>query len=202
MRIRRRESLPARRDGLVVRWLPDLDHRVHERTEIGCANCGKWFSGREDQWAIARWNMFAVTEWEKRGVVLEHAELARLLFESSEAEERARFLRGDIDSYLAKHIPPTCPFSHGDRFISERPPRGVWSVRNVRAVYGYNTGPFWIVEAQSVLSSGRLGDKHHEFWQEHQARLKVIPPYWKSFALVPGCRKRHVHDGWRQMRYG
>jgi hypothetical protein len=56
------------RDGLTAKWIPELDHRVHERTEIGCATCDRWFSAKEDRWAIAEWNNFAIEEWRHRGV--------------------------------------------------------------------------------------------------------------------------------------
>lgn len=130
------------RKGLVIRWLPDIDFRVHEVTEVGCASCGKLFSGKEDRFAMADWNLFAIEEFERRGIRDPHAQLHRLLHECAQAEKNAAAARARIDAYLEENITPTCPFAKGDRFRALRYPRGIWSVHAVRAVYGYNTGPF------------------------------------------------------------
>jgi len=177
------------RDGLVIRWLPDINHRVHEVTEVGCAKCGKFFSGKEDRFVFADWNLFAIEEFEQRGVREPHTQLHRLLHECAKAEKIAVDVRAQIDAYLEEHIAPTCPFGKGDRFRAVQYPRGVWSVQAVKAVYGYNTGPFWIVSAVNVLPSGRLGDKTHEFWQKDLNALRRLVPFWKPHTwrqVVPG----------------
>jgi hypothetical protein len=37
--------------------------------------CDKWFSGKEDRWAFARWNAFAAAEWLKQDWQIPHSEL-------------------------------------------------------------------------------------------------------------------------------
>lgn len=168
------------RDGLTIKWLPDIDHGIRERTDVGCMKCDKWFSGKEDRWAFARWNAFAVAEWLKQGRQIPHSELYRILLLHSEAEETASTYRKEADHYLEEHVASTCPFRTGDRFEAHIKHGGYWSVQNVRAVYGYNTGPFWIIEACEVLPSGRLGENRKEFWQRDASRLKLLPPFWKA----------------------
>jgi len=138
---------------------------------------------------MADWNLFAIEEFERRGIREPHAQLHRLLHECARAERNAADVRAQIDAYLEEHIAPTCPFGKGDRFRAVRHPRGIWSVQAVRAVYGYNTGPFWIVSAVNVLPSGRLGDKTHEFWQQDADALRRLLPFWKPHTwrqVVPG----------------
>lgn len=170
--------LCERRDALTVKWLPDIDHRVHERTDVGCSRCDKWFSGKEHRWAYARWNAFAVEEWRKKGTDVPHGELYHLLRTESEAQELAAARIDPIDQYLKDRILPTCPFRVGDRFRARMHPGGNWSVRGIRAVYGTNTGPFWIIDARDVLPSGILGEERREFWQRDAARLQALPPFW------------------------
>ena len=158
-------------------------------TEVGCAKCGKFFAGKEDRFAMADWNLFAIEEFEGRGIREPHADLYRLLHTCATAEKNAAHVRDQIDAYLEEHIKPTCPFAKGDRFRAVRHPRGIWSVQSVKAVYGYNTGPFWIVSAVNVLPSGRLGDKTHEFWQQDAEALRRLFPFWKPNMwrqVIPG----------------
>ncbi len=35
-------------EGIVIRWLPDIDYRIHEITEVGCTTCGKFFAEKKD----------------------------------------------------------------------------------------------------------------------------------------------------------
>lgn len=173
---------------LTIRWLPDLDHRVHERTEVGCAACEIWFSAQEDRWAFAEWNVWACNEWERQGDRQPHADLYRLLLEEAHLE-RAKSAAGDaVSRYLVEHVVPTCPWKPGDRFESLDRPTGTWSAIGVEAVYGTNTGPFWIVKARDVLPSGKLGDRSHEFWQ-HLYQLHPCPRYWEARLWD------HVHEG-------
>lgn len=172
--------LCEQRDALTVKWLPDIERRVHERTEVGCSRCEKWFSGKEDRWAYARWNAFAVEEWRKKGISIPHSELYELLKTESEAQELAAAQNDRVDQYLKDRIVPTCPFRVGDRFNARVRPGGKWSVRGIRAVYGTNTGPFWIIDACEVLPSGILGEERKEFWQRDAAGLELVPPYWQA----------------------
>lgn len=138
---------------------------------------------------MADWNLFAIEEFERKGVHDPRAQLHKLLYEHAQAEKKVVEQRARINAYLEEHIAPTCPFRKGDRFRAIRYPRGIWSVQAVRAVYGYNTGPFWIIEAVNVLPSGRLGDKTHEFWQRDVEALKCLVPFWKPHTwrqVVPG----------------
>lgn len=128
---------------------------------------------------MADWNLFAIEKFERRDIREPHAQLHRLLHECAQAEKNAAEVRAQIDVYLEEHIAPTCPFGKGDRFRAVRYPRGIWSIQAIRAVYGYNTGPFWIVGAVNVLPSGRLGDKTHEFWQKDAGALRRLLPFWK-----------------------
>jgi hypothetical protein len=177
------------RDALTIRWIPEIDYRVHERTDLGCAACDIWFSEKEDKWAFAEWNAWACSEWSAQGTVVPHADLYRLLREEANHERAARAAAEAVSRYLEEHVATTCPWQVGDRFESAVSPHGVWSVTGVRAVYGTNTGPFWIVDAREVLSSGRLGHKKEEFWEQGNADMRRLQPFWRP------NRWSHVHAG-------
>jgi hypothetical protein len=127
------------RDQLVIRWLPDIDYRVHETTEVGCKRCDKFFSGEEDRFAITDWNRYVINENRKKGIVDPHERLYGLLFLEYEAQRKALLARQAVDAYLEEEIVPRCPFNPGDRFIVQGYPGGIWSAESVRAVYGTNT---------------------------------------------------------------
>lgn len=167
------------RDGLTIKWIPELDFRVHERTEIGCAACGIWFSAKEDRWAIAEWNNFAIDGWHKKGIEQPNAELYRLLLAHYHDEMAERASAHAVDAWLTEHVVPLCPFGIGDRFEARVYPGGAWSVRGIKAVYGINTGPFWIIEAKNVQPNGRLGDDQHQFWQRDAEHFIKLPPFWR-----------------------
>lgn len=176
------------RDYLRIRWIPDIDHRVHERTEIGCAKCNKWFSAKEDRWCFAEWNDWACEQWAQSGHKVPHAELYRLLLQEAREEQIERTAAKAVSRYLAEQIASQYPMVAGDRFESERQPKGIWSVISIEAVYGTNTGPFCIIKSRKVLSSGILGDTTHEFWS-HNSKLKKLRPFWKPRT-------------WRQVKVG
>jgi hypothetical protein len=161
--------------------LPDIDHRLHETTEVGCANCNIFFSGTEDRHPITEWNLFVIQENKKCGISDPHEKLYELLYKHHEQEMRADSSRTDIDEYLADNIVPLCPFQIGDRFKFNKYPGGIWSTRSIRAVYGTNTGPFWILTAQTVSKSGRVAEDKHEFWQRDSEFMISIPPYWTPY---------------------
>ncbi|MBC8459159.1 MAG: hypothetical protein H8D67_14290 [Deltaproteobacteria bacterium] len=167
------------REALVIRWLPDINHCVHEKTEVGCFKCEKFFSEKEDRHAIAAWNLFVVEEIERIGKKESHIELYRLLYEHSQAEKQAASLQTKIDNYLEENISPTCDLKRGDRFkVKEWPGGGIWSVEKVYSAYFWNTGPTWIIDAINVLTNGRLGEKHHEFLERDRAKIEPIKPFW------------------------
>jgi len=176
------------RDYLRIRWIPEIDHRVHERTEIGCAKCNKWFSAKEDKWCFAEWNDWACEQWAKSGHKVPHTELYRLLLQEAREEQIERTAAKAVSRYLAEHIASQYPMVAGDRFESVREPKGIYSVISIEAVYGTNTGPFCIIKARKVLSSGILGDITHEFWS-HKSKLKKLRPFWKP-------------STWRQVKAG
>ncbi len=183
----------GRRDDLKIVWIPEIDSRIHERTDVGCAKCGKWISAKKDRWAIAEWNYNALSEWRRRGIEDEYSTLHDLLFSHSKAEQEISRIQSEIDKYLEQKVAPQCPFVSGELFTDLEAPGSVWSVRNVRAVYGTNTGPFWIIDAQIITHNGRLGNERKEFWQSNSANLKGIEPFWKPthwYQVVPGdeCR--------------
>jgi hypothetical protein len=181
--------LCASRDALVIRWLPDINKRVHERTEVGCKKCGKFFSEKEDRHAIVAWNIFAIEEIERIGEKEKHSELYKLIYAHSQAEKQTASLRAKIDTYLENNITPSCPFRMGDRFKVKWRHKGVWSVRRVHSVYGWNTGPFWIIDALNVLKNGRLGEKSREFWERDKSKLVPLKPFWRPTKwkqLIPG----------------
>ena len=124
------------REALVIRRLPDIDHRVHEITEVGCKKCDKFFSEKEDRHAIVAWNIFAIEEIERIGEKENHSELYKLIYAHSQAEKQTASLRAKIDTYLENNITPSCPFRIGDRFKVKGRHKGVWSVRRVHSVYG------------------------------------------------------------------
>ncbi len=167
------------REALVIRWLPDIDHRVHEITAVGCKKCDKFFSEKEDRHAIAAWNHFVIQQVDRIGKKEDHVELYRLLYVHSQAEKQAASLRTRIDDYLEENITPTCPLKRRDRFKVKGGSGEVWSVKKVHSVYGWNTGPFWIIDALNVLKNGRIGDKHREFWGRDKAKLVPLKPFWR-----------------------
>ncbi|MFC1890710.1 hypothetical protein ACFL4G_13235 [Thermodesulfobacteriota bacterium] len=167
------------REHLTLKWIPGDYHRVHERIEIGCAVCNKWFSAKEDRWAFAQWNNFAIEEWRNKGVEQPNAELYRLLLEHCHDEMAERESAEKVDVYLIENIVPQCPFDIGERFKSSVYRSGIWSVREVIAVYGTNTGPFWIIKARNVKPNGRLGNSQHEFWQRDVEHLHKLSPFCK-----------------------
>lgn len=167
------------REALAIRWLPDIDYRLNERTEVGCKKCNKFFSEKEDRHAIAAWNLFVIEESERIGKKEDHVELYRLLYAHSQAEKKTAFIRTKIDDYLEENITPSSPLSKGDRFKVKGRGGGVWSVQNIHSVYGWNTGPFWIIDALNVLKNCRIGEKHREFWERDKAKLVLLKPFWR-----------------------
>jgi hypothetical protein len=142
------------RDALTIRWVPDIDRRVHERTEVGCARCDRWSSAKEDRWAFAEWNVLACDEWAQNGTTVPHAQLYRLLHEASTLERAQHEAIQVVSQYLSEQIAAACPWHPRDRFESLARPRGIWSVTAVEAVYGTNTGPFCIISARAVFLGG------------------------------------------------
>ena len=167
------------REALVIRWIPDIDRSVHEITVVGCKKCDKFFSEKEDRHAIAAWNHFVIQQDDRILRNERHVELYQLLYAHSQAEKQAASLRTKIDDYLEENITPTCPLKIGDRFKIKGGQGEVWSVKGVHSVYGWNTGPFWIIDSLNVLKNGRLGDKHREFWERDKAKLVPLKPFWR-----------------------
>ncbi|WP_126453898.1 hypothetical protein [Sulfuriflexus mobilis] len=169
------------KDGLVIRWYPDLDYHVHEYTEVGCTTCNVLFRGEEDRYAVSDWNRYVISENEKKGITESHADLYRLLHEHYINERNEKDSRRKIDDYLKAHIASTCPFKKSDRFKIRTRQNGIWSVESVYAVYDYTKGPFWIIKAINVLKSGRIGDIRREIWQRDQHLLTPLKPFWKPY---------------------
>lgn len=167
------------RKALFMRWLPDIDHRVHEKTEVGCNKCKKYFSEKEDRHAIAAWNFFVIEEMERSGKKEIHSELYKLLYQIAQAEKQAQNIQTKIKNYLEENITPTCDLKKGDRFkVSEWPNKGIWSVNKVYSAYFWNTGPTWIIDAVNVLKNGRLGEEHHDFLMRDRAKMEILKPFW------------------------
>jgi hypothetical protein len=165
------------RDHLVIRWIPEIDHRVRERTEVGCARCDIWRAEKEDKWAFAQWNHWACLQWRQLGTPPPHSELYALLLAEMECEKAERLAAAAVQEYLNREVAARCKWAVGDRFVAADWPRGTWSVRRLEAVYGTNTGPFCILHCCDVLRSGILGDSTREFWDT--ARLRRLRPFWK-----------------------
>lgn len=176
------------REYLRIRWIPEIDHRVHERTVLGCAKCNKWFSAKEDRWCFAEWNDWACEQWAQSGHKVLHAELYGLLLKQARDEQIERIAAKAVSRYLAENIAGQYPMVAGDRFESETEPKGIWSITLIEAVYGTNTGPFCIIKAKNVLQSGILGAITQEFWS-HNSQLKKLRPFWKP------CTWRQVQAG-------
>ena len=166
------------REHLLIRWIPEIDHRIHERTDVGCARCELWRSAKEDRWAFAEWNSWACDEWIRLGHEVPHTQLYRLLVEEMRHEMAAQHAAATVAKYLLDEVASRCAWKSGDRFKSLAWPKGMWSVRSIEAVYGTNTGPFCILKCREVLRSGILGDSTHDFW-DHGTRLKRLAPLWK-----------------------
>lgn len=164
------------RDALFIRWIPEIDHRVHTQTDVGCDRCQVLRSAKEDRWAFADWNHWACEEWAKKGQWHPHATLYALLVEEGQSERSQMAAAARVSQYLQHEVAGRCEWKPGDRFESLDWPGGHWSVRSVQAVYGTNTGPFSIIDAIEILSSGILGEDRREFW-DHQANLRRLSPY-------------------------
>ena len=169
------------REGLIIRWHPDIGKPIHEYTEIGCTNCDKYFRGEEDIFPITEWNLFVIDENKKKRRVHKYEELYRLLHAHNQNEKAGIVSRNAIDEYLETNISSNCPYKTGNRFKFREPHRGIWSAVSVRSVYGTNTGPFWILTAREVLKSGRLGENKGEFWQREERTMIPIEPFWKPY---------------------
>ena len=166
-------------DSLIIRWVPDIDHSVRERTELGCAQCDIWFSAKETKWAFAEWNVWACAEWEKKGQPVPHRPLYDLLQAEAKLEQETEALSRSISKYLDKNIIESCPWRLGDRFQSTSWPAGFWSVTGIKAGYYTNTGPIWLVTAREVRRTGRLGHTAREFAQMQQDNMHRLQPYWR-----------------------
>lgn len=166
------------RESLVM-WIPGLDRGPHEKTIVGCKKCDKYFSEKEDRQAIAAWNHFAIQQSDGILKNERHLELYQLIYEHSLAEKQTACLWAKINEYLERTITPTCPLKRGDIFKIKGIPGQVWSVKGVRSVYGWNTGPFWIIDSVNVQKNGRLGDKHHEICERDKAKLVPLKPFWR-----------------------
>ncbi|NQS90450.1 hypothetical protein HQ584_11755 [Patescibacteria group bacterium] len=167
------------REGLVIRWLPDLDYPIHKITKVGCNTCGKFFLEKEARHAIAAWNFFVVEENDRTGKKESHIELYRLLYAHSQAEKKIASLQTKIDDYLEENISPTCDLKIGDRFKIKGRPREIWSIVKVYSAYFWSTGPTWIIDAINVLSNGRLGEKHQDFLEHERAKIEPIKTFWR-----------------------
>jgi hypothetical protein len=176
------------REFLFIRWIPDIDHKVHERTEIGCYSCGRLFGASMDKWCYAEWNAWACEQWKVLGRPIEHSELYKLLHLEAQEEQIERTAAKAVTDYLTEHFANRYPLAIGDRFKSKRHPKGFWSLISIRAVYGTNTGPFCMLTARKVLPSGSLCSTTHEFWS-HLAEIEKIRPFWKAHTWS------QVHDG-------
>jgi|GEM_PF-5844112 len=166
------------REFLVIRWIQDLDRRVHKETVVGCKKCDKYFSEKEDRHAVAAWNHFAIQQSDGSLRYERHLELYRLLYAHSQAEKQVAALWANINEYLEKNITLICPLKEGDMFKIKGMPGETWSVKKVRSVYSWNIGPFWIIDSVNVQKNGRLGDKQHEICERDKAKLIPIKPFW------------------------
>lgn len=162
----------------MIRWIPDIDHRTRERTEVGCSRCQTWRAAKEDRWAFAEWNLCACREWARTGQLHPHVAPYELEVDLAEHERAEAVARARIAAYLEENVASRSQWKPGDRFESRRRPRGTWSVRRVEGVYGMNTGPFCIIHAVEVLPSGLLGDNRCEFWDFQISATRLLP-YWR-----------------------
>jgi len=94
------------------------------------------------------------------------------------AEKEVGRLNQEVDKYLENNISTQCPLKLNDVFTDERD-NSIWIVLNIKSVYGFNTGPFWIIQAESVNSNGKIirGLKV-DFWQNEGRFYKKREPYF------------------------
>ena len=166
------------RDALMIRWLPDINKRVHEQTDVGCARCQIWKSAKEDRWAFWDWNLWASHQWAQLGKPVEHERLYELQTVLGEKQRAVEAADAAVAQYLQKEVVAKSKWSPGDRFVSRSLPRGIWAVDRVEAVYGLNQGPFCILKVVEVRPSGALGERRHEFW-DITLRARRLAPFWK-----------------------
>ncbi len=165
------------RNGLLIRWIPEINREVHERTEVGCSACDIWRSEKEDRWVFAQWNVWACREWARKGREVVHSRLYALLLEQSEHQKAEAAAAASVENYLSNQVAAHSQWRERDRFQPLQYPGGVWSVVSLKAVYGTNTGPFCILTSRVVLPSGILGSRTEDFWDTPQ-HIRRIPPFW------------------------
>jgi len=151
---------------LVIGWFPDPNSNDTEYTRVGCKKCNKYFSEKKGKHAVALWNYFAVTEFEKLGKELKYSKLYKLLYAQTISELEALRIQKEIDTFLKHEISTRCDFNIGDTFTDKSKNNSDWIVREIHSVYGWNTGPFWIIKAESINVHGKFTDNIIEFWEK------------------------------------
>ena len=145
---------------------------------VGCSNCNDYITDSEWNFAITKWNYTSIIEFKKNGKKHKKYELYDLLYQRMIVEKEKEKLNQEIDNYLKKNISTECPLQFNDVFTDERD-NSIWIVLNIKSVYGFNTGPFWIIQANSVNRNGKIiRDLKVDIWQNEEQFYKKREPYF------------------------
>lgn len=164
---------------LVIGWFLEDESTSNEYTRVGCKKCDTYFTEKESKHAVALWNNFARKEFENKGKALNHAEFYKLFYEKTVLEINVNKVQKDIDIYLESHISCKCKFEIGDIIADKRRMNSAWMVKKIYSVYGWNTGPFWIIEAGNISTNGKLTGSRCDFWERDKDYLFKESPYWQ-----------------------
>jgi hypothetical protein len=146
--------------------------------KVGCHTCDDYSTDSESNFAITKWNYISIIEYKKNGKKHKQFELYELLYQKMIAEKEVGRLNQEVDKYLENNISTQCPLKLNDVFTDERD-NSIWIVLNIKSVYGFNTGPFWMIQAESVNRNGKIirGIKV-DFWQKEGRFYKKREPYF------------------------
>lgn len=169
------------RDRMKIRFSDTGGLPTESATHIGCARCNKWFDdeGQFGSVAAQKWNLFAIEGLRERGHLVKHRTFYKLVYRVIRARAYLHRMESQVDAYLQRNFTKGCPLRPGGRFRATQYPRGVWSARKIRAIYDYEQGPFWIIDATNVTRTGHLGDTKWQFRQTDADSLRPLAPFWQ-----------------------
>ena len=103
--------------------------------------------------------------------------------------QELKLIDKQIDDFVTATYMPRFHLSAGDRFEAFYLAPGKWEIVKVTAVYGINTGQFYIIKAVELLSSGRLGRRTAEFWSDKMGDIRLLDNF------VSATKWSMLHEG-------
>lgn len=146
--------------------------------KVGCSNCDDYTTDSEWNFAITKWNYTSIIEFKKNGKKHKQYELYDLLYQRMIVEKEKKKLNQEIDNYLKKNISTECPLQFNDVFTDERD-NSTWIVLDIKSVYAFNKGPFWMIQAESVNKNGKIIRGYKvDFLKQDERFYKKRDPYF------------------------